>query len=157
MNAILRQQYPLFEHYQALRGQMLDLLTDADLGFALPGNPTLGKLCREIGETEHCYVESFRLFSLSFDFRADDPALEHDLARLRDWYSQLDAELHAAVAVLSDEDCEGRLINRGGWKVSPRIQLEIYKEALLIFYGKASMYLKALDKPRPEQWREWIG
>ncbi len=157
MNTILTNQYPLFAHYQALRSQMLDLLTDDDLAFALPGNPTLGELCREIGETEHCYVESFRVFTLSFDFRVDDPDMTRDLARLSDWYTQLDAELHAAVAALSDEECEGRLIDRGGWKVSPRIQLEIYKEALLIFYGKASVYLKSLDKPRPEQWREWIG
>ncbi len=157
MNTILTNQYPLFAHYQALRSQMLDLLTDDDLAFALPGNPTLGELCREIGETEHCYVESFRVFTLSFDFRVDDPDMTRDLARLSDWYTQLDAELHAAVAALSDEECEGRLIDRGGWKVSPRIQLEIYKEALLIFYGKASVYLKAMGKPRPQQWREWIG
>lgn len=157
MNAILKNQYPLFEHYQALRGQMLDLLTDADLGFALPGNPTLGELCREIGETERCYVESFRTFSLSFDYRADDPMLERDLARLRPWCARLDADLHAAIAALSDEECENRLIDRGGWRIPPRVQLEIYKEALLIFYGKASVYLKALDKPRTEQWREWIA
>ncbi len=157
MNTILTNQYPLFAHYQALRSQMLDLLTDDDLAFALPGNSTLGELCREIGETEYCYVESFRVFTLSFDFRVDDPDMTRDLARLSDWYTQLDAELHAAVATLSDEQCEERLIDRGGWKVSPSIQLEIYKEALLIFYGKASVYLKSLDKPRPEQWRVWIG
>lgn len=157
MNAILRDQYPLFEHYQALRSQMLDLLTDVDLAFTLPGNPTLGELCREIGETEHCYVESFRHFTQNFDFRADDPALERDLARLREWYARLDTDLHAAISALSDDDCENRLIDRGGWSVPPRIQLEIYKEALLIFYGKASVYLKALDKPRTEQWREWIA
>jgi hypothetical protein len=157
MNSILRHQYPLFQHYQALRNQMLDLLTDADLAFALPGNPTLGELCREIGETEQCYVESFRTFSLSFDYRAEDPTLERDLARLRAWYAQLDAELHAAIVALSDEDCKNRLIDRGGWRIPPRTQLEIYKEALLVFYGKASVYLKALAKPLTEQWREWIA
>ncbi|MBX7235788.1 MAG: hypothetical protein K1X65_15475 [Caldilineales bacterium] len=157
MNTILRDQYPLFEHYQALRSQMLDLLTDDDLAFAFPANPTLGELCREIGEIEHCYVESFRTFSLSFDFRADDPALERNLARLREWFAQLDADLHSAISALSDEDCENRLIDRGGWRIPSRMQLEIYKEALLIFYGKASVYLKALDKPRTEQWSEWIA
>lgn len=157
MNTILRLQYPLFEHYQALREQMLDLLTSADLGFAPPGNPTLGQLCREIGETEYCYVESFRNFSLNFDFRANDPALAGNVDHLRSWYAQLDAELYSAISALSDEDCEGRLIDRGGWRIPPRTQLEIYKEALLIFYGKASVYLKALEKPLTEQWRQWIA
>lgn len=158
MNTILKNQYPLFEHYQALRSQMLDLLTDDDLASNLPGNPTLGEFCREIGETEYCYVESFRSFTQSFDYRVDDPAsLEHSVARLRDWYAQLDADLRAAITALSDDDCQQRMIDRHGWKVAPHIQLEIYKEALLIFYGKVSVYLKAMDKPRTEQWQEWIG
>lgn len=157
MNTILKNHYPLFKHYQALRGQMLDLLNEADLAFALPGNATLGELCREIGETEHCYVESFRTFTLNFEYRTEDPTLASDLSRLRDWYARLDADLHAAVEALTDDDCENQLIDRGGWRIPPRIQLEIYKEALLIFYGKASVYLKALDKPLTEQWREWIA
>jgi hypothetical protein len=33
----------------------------------------------------------------------------------------------------------------------------IYREALLIFYGKASIYLKALGKTLPEQWQAWIA
>ena len=50
-----------------------------------------------------------------------------------------------------------RKIDRGGgFIISPAIQLEIYKEALLIFYGKADVYLKAMGKPRPEQWTVWI-
>ena len=36
----------------ALRSQLLASLTDADLAFALPGNPPLGDLCRDIGDTE---------------------------------------------------------------------------------------------------------
>jgi hypothetical protein len=37
------------------------------------------------------------------------------------------------------------------------IQLHIYREALLSFYGKASVYLKALGKTLPEQWQSWIA
>lgn len=40
--------------------------------------------------------------------------------------------------------------------LSPAIQSEIYKEALLIFYGKVDVYLKAMGKPRPEQWAIWM-
>jgi hypothetical protein len=33
----------------------------------------------------------------------------------------------------------------------------IYQEALLIFYGKVSVYLKMLEKTPSEQWRHWIA
>jgi len=46
---------------------------------------------------------------------------------------------------------------RGDFKLRPAIQLSIYNEALLIFYGKASVYLKAMGKTLPEQWEDWIG
>lgn len=77
--------------------------------------------------------------------------------QLMAWYNALDAELEAAVAGLSEEDVKTRQIDRGGWSLPPTIQLEVYKEALLIFYGKASVYLKAMGKPRPQQWQEWIA
>jgi hypothetical protein len=28
---------------------------------------------------------------------------------------------------------------------------------LLIFYGKVSVYMKAIGTPRSQQWRDWIG
>lgn len=45
-------------------------------------------------------------------------------------------------------------IDRGNWSVTSLIQPEVYKVALLIFYGKISVYLKAMAKPRPQHWRE---
>jgi hypothetical protein len=40
------------------------------------------------------------------------------------------------------------MIDRGGdFKLSPQGQLDAYKEALLIFYGKVDVYLKALNNP----------
>jgi len=39
----------------------------------------------------------------------------------------------------------------------PKQQLDIYREALLIFYGKVSVYLKSMGRARPPEWREWIG
>ena len=77
MNRIMREYFPTFELYPAVRNELVSLLSDADLGFTPGGgNPPLGELCRE---------------------------------------------------------------------------------ALLVFYGKASVYLKAMGKERPEQMRDWIG
>ncbi|NWG17479.1 MAG: hypothetical protein HXY41_12670, partial [Chloroflexi bacterium] len=50
------------------------------------------------------------------------------------------------------------LVDRGGGFVLPRaVQAHIYREALMLFIGKASIYLKAMKKPMPQQWQEWIG
>lgn len=159
MNRIMRDHYPLFREYQALRNQLLEQLADADLAYTPGGtNPTLGALCREIGETERAYIDSFKTWTMDFSYRAGDSALEHSVARLSEWYAALDRELEETVAGISETDLEGRLVDRGpNFRLPAHVQLEIYKEALLIFYGKAGVYLKALGKPLTRQWTAWIG
>ncbi|MCA9969041.1 MAG: DinB family protein [Anaerolineales bacterium] len=159
MNSILTDAYPLFELYQALRSQLMDLLTDADLAFTPGGaNPPLGELCREIGEVQQAYIDSFASFTQDFAYRTETPGLSGSVAMLRGWYTNLDADLKAVIAGLSEEDVQTRRIDRGhDFKVPPRMQLEIYKEALLIFYGKTSVYLKLMGKELPPQWQHWIA
>ena len=113
------EQYGLFRLYQQLREELLATLTDADLAFTPGGdNLPLGRLCVEIGETERSYVDSFVHFSQNFDYRHADRAIESSVAGLRAWYEQLDAELYAAVAALSDDDVAQRHIARGhGFRV----------------------------------------
>jgi uncharacterized damage-inducible protein DinB len=159
MNQIMQYAWPTFTEYQALRNQMMDSLRDEDLSFHLGGeNVTLGALCKEMGEVQQAYIDSFRTFTQDFTYRHDEPGLEHSVQRLSAWFERLDGELEAAVSALTDEDLANRVIDRGGgFTVSPRIQLKIYQEALLIFYGKASVYLKAMGVPRTQQWQEWIA
>ena len=159
MNRIVSEQYGLFRLYQQVRAQLLATLTDDDLAFTPGGaNPPLGELCLEIGETERSYVDSFRNFSQSFDYRHGDRSLAGSVAGLQAWYEALDAELYNAVAALSDEEVANRPIDRGyGFLVPANVQLHIYQEALIIFYGKATVYLKLLGKPTSEQWQHWIG
>jgi hypothetical protein len=121
-------------------------------------NPPLGELCREIGETEHAYIESFRDFTCDFSYRRPEPELAHSVARLAAWYAELDQALKAAIEGLSEEQVQQQRVVRGpNFALPPRIQLNIYQEALLIFYGKASVYLKALNKPVSEQMQAWIA
>lgn len=159
MNRIIRDYYPTFEMYQALRSQLLEILTDEALSYQVGGaNPTLGFLCREIGETEQAYIQSFKTFTMHFAYGAADPELEKSVSALAAWYAELDRELKQVIEGLSEEDIQQRYINRGGdFKLLPAIQLDVYKEALLIFYGKASVYLKAMGKTLPHQWQDWIA
>ena len=64
--------------------------------------------------------------------------------------------MDAAFSALSEEEVQTRRIDRG-FPAPVRTQLHIYREALLIFYAKAVVYLHALNKPLPKQMVEWIG
>ena len=144
-----------------VRDLLTDLMTDADLAYRLPGdNPTLGELCREMGQVEQSYVDSFKTFKQRFDYPAVDPALATSVAKLKAWYQQLDQDLHAALQALSEEDAQNRYIERGNplnYQLSAGSQMLCYREALMIFYGRATLYLRALGKPLPQQVREWVG
>ncbi len=156
MNSIINEYYPILEEYQALRNQLMGLLRDEDLAFSLPGNPTFGTLCREIGDVQHAYVHSFRTFSQNFSYRHKQPGLDASVTKLKLWFEKLDLDLRQVIESLSEEAIQSRKIDRG-YDVTPRAQLEIYQQALLIFYGKASVYLKAMGKELPDQWRDWIA
>lgn len=159
MNSIIRDYYPTFEMYQALRTQLLEILSDEDLSYRPGGvNLTLGRLCREIGETEQAYIESFKTFVMKFVYGTSDPNLEKSVSALVAWYAVLDRELKQTIESLPEEELQARQVDRGGdFKLRPAIQLDVYKEALLIFYGKASVYLKVMGKTLPKQWEEWIA
>jgi hypothetical protein len=164
-NFLIRDHMPAtyFAEYQQLRSDLMEILSDEDLSTTLGGNTlSLGALCREIGEIEYAYVESFRTFTQDFTYRNEDPRLETSVEALVAWYAELDRDLLAAVAGLSDEDAGGRRITRGDFDEDffsplPAIQLDIYREALLIFYGKVGVYLRAMRRPMPGFWGDWIA
>ena len=152
-----------FHEYQNLRDQLMEILGDEDLSLRLGGGTaSLGALCREIGEIERAYAESFRTFRQDFAYRNSDPGLEHSVAALKAWFAELDRDLMSAVEALSEDDIASRRVIRGDFAEEyfsplPKVQLDVYREALLIFYGKVSVYLRAIERPLPEQWRDWIG
>ncbi len=141
---------------QAIRGELMDVLTDADLAYALPGSPTLGALCRESGQVEVMYIESFKTLKQSFTYAPVDPALETSVDQLKAWFARLDADLEAALLAHKDTDVQATTVNRG-FPMPLGGQFHTYREALLIFYGKATCYLHGLGKPQPPQMRSWIG
>jgi hypothetical protein len=158
---LARSLAPFFPEYQALRDQLMDILVDNDLGYRVGGaNPSLGALCREIGEIERSYIESFKTFAQDFGYRNPDPRLESSVAALSSWYAELDRELRAALEALSENDIANRTIDRRDFPdFNPQLglQLDIYREALLIFASKVSVYLRAMGKELPKQWQEWLG
>ncbi len=159
MNNLMQNYYPTFKMYQDVRNGLMDSLSDDDLHYSPGGeNPPLGTLCREIGEIETSYIQSFKTFTQNFNYRNETPALESSVAALKAWYAELDTELKAIVSAFSDAELQNKIIDRGdNFKLTIQIQLDVYKEALLIFYGKVMVYLKAMGKQRPYQLESWIG
>ena len=85
-----------------------------------------------------------------------DEALDSSVEKLKAWYQTLDAELEAALLALKDKDTQTTIVDRG-FPMPLGAQFHTYREALLIFYGKATCYLRAMDKPLPEQMAGWVG
>ncbi len=161
MPKLVTETLDLLDMTDNVRDLLTDLMTDADLAYKLPGaNPTLGELCREMGQLQQSYVKSFRSFKQRFDYPTVDPVLETSVAQLKAWYRQLDQDLHTALQALSEEEAQSRSIERGdplNYRLSVGSQMLCYREALMIFHGRVTLYLRALDKPLPQQVREWIG
>jgi DinB family protein len=152
-----------FAEYQSLRNELVDILRDDDLSFRpSPTTFTLGELCREIGEIEHSYVDALKTFRQDFGWRNPDPEVERSVGALSRWFADLDRSLLAAIEALTDDDVTNRRISRDdvdveGFSPLPAQELDIYREALLIFYAKVSIYLRAMGRDFPGHWTVWIG
>ena len=157
MNRYMQEKWPWIEGTHGMRSQLIDILSDADLSFSPGGqNMTLGALLREMGETEYSYIQSLKTFKQDWSYRNMEAGLESSITRLKAWYQTLDEQMKAAVSDLSDEDLT-KTVDRGGFSMPVDLQLDVYLQALLIFFGKATVYLKAMNKPLPQPIQEYIG
>ena len=163
MNVLVRDHLAAtyFAEYQDLRTQLMGVLGDDDLAFR-PGGATytFGQLCREIGEIEYSYIEAIRTFRQDFEWHNPDPRLERSVAALSSWFADLDKDLRAAIEAVTEDDATDRRFIRADLPdFSPLLpqELDIYREALLIFYAKASIYLRAMGRELPGDWQAWIG
>ena len=157
MNQYMQEKWPWIEGGHQMRTALLDMLSDADLAFNPGGqNMTRGALCRERGEVEHSYTQSLKTFEQDWSYRNREAGLESSVARLKAWYQTLDEEMQATISALSDEDLK-KTVKRNGFGMPVDWQLDVYLQALLIFLGKATIFLKAMNKPLPENFQEYIG
>jgi hypothetical protein len=156
MNSLVTETAEFLKGTRDLRNQLLSAVTDADLSFSITGNPTLGELWREDAETERTYADGFRNFKQAFEYGKSDPALATSVAALQAYFAAVDADLDAALNALSEDDLTACSIDRG-WPTPIRMNLDFYLQAVLIFFGKATIYYRAMPRPLPEQWKDWIG
>jgi hypothetical protein len=158
MNSYMDNKWSWIEGSNGMRNGLIGSLADADLSFAPGGQTmTLGALCREIGDIEYAYLQSFKTFTQDFSYRNTEPGIETSVAKLLAWYQQMDEDLKATISAFSDEDFKKIIDRSSGFKVPVEMQLEIYLQALLIFFGKITIYLKIMNKPMDKTIQEYIG
>jgi len=154
---MMDEKWPWIEAAHGMRSQILDILSDADLGFTPGGqNMTLGALYREMGEVEYAYIQSLKTLKQEWSYRTSDADLVGSVAQLGAWFHTLDEGMKVAIAELLDEDVN-KTVDRGGNAVTVEFQLDVYLQAVLIFLGKATIYLKGMNKPLPKEFQEYIG
>lgn len=155
MNSLIEQEIPGMTN---LRDQLLTMISDGDLAYKLPGNNlSLGGLCEEMGYTQQVYTHSFKTLHLDWSYRDSQPEVS-SVASLKAWYEKLDTELMEVLSRLSEDDIQTKQIDRGhGFVPTIQVQFQVYHEALLIFYAKVSIYLKALEKELTDEWKIGIG
>ena len=156
MNRIMNEKWPWIEAAHGMRSQLFNILSDADLAFSPGGQTmTLGALCRQMGETEHAYIQSLKTLKQEWSYHHPEADVTSHVARLTAWFQTLDEEMQAILTTFWDED-GNKTIDRGG-PVTVEFQLDVYLQAVLIFLGKATIYLRAMNKQLPPFFEEYIG
>lgn len=157
MSQYMENKWSWVEGSHDMRTGLLDGLTDSDLAFS-PGGQTMtfGALWREMGEIEHAYVESLKTFKTDFSYKTSDKSVEASVAGLKAWFTKLDAEMKGIVAGFSDEDFTKNIERGSGYTMPLELQLDVYLQALLIFFGKATIYLKAMSKSLPPAVKDYV-
>lgn len=156
MNRMKNEMWPWIEAAHGMRSEMFDIVNDADLTFDPGGqNMTLGALCRQMGEIEYSYIQSLKTFRQDWSYRNNEAVLVSSIAHLKAWFQTLDDELQAAITTLSDEDMQ-KAVDRGGHEATVEFQIDVYLQAVLIFLGKATIYLKAMNKSLPQSLQDYI-
>jgi hypothetical protein len=157
VNRYMQEKWSWIGGTHDLRIALLRDLSDADLGFNPGGtNTMLGALFRESGDIEYSYIQSLKTLSQDWSYSNTDPGMETSIEQLATWFQTLDDEMKAIVADFSDDDLR-KTIDRGGFAVPVDMQLDIYLQALLIFFGKTSVFLRAMNRPLPKNVQDFIG
>ena len=157
MKRFIQERWPWLEEVRDMRSQLLDILSNADLAFSPGGqNITLGALVRRMGDLEHAYIQALKTGVQDWSYHNTQAGLESDITRLKAWFQALDDEMLDTISTFSSEELTRR-VDRGGFSSTVEREVDHYGEALLIFFGKATIYLLAMNKPVPESIENTVG
>jgi hypothetical protein len=153
----MEQKWAWIEGSNAMRDGLLEHVSDSDLAFTPGGDSlTLGALFRQMGEVQYSYLRGLTTFEQDFAYRNTEAGLETSVSRLSAWFHELDAELRSVTEAFSDDELDRLVKRESGFEMPVEMSLDVYVQALLIFFGKATIYFRAMGKPLPPAVQEWI-
>lgn len=158
MSSYMDNKWSWIDGSHRMRDALLDTLTDADLAFNPGGKAmSLGSLCREMGDVQYAYLQSVKTGKTDFSYRNTAAGIESSVSQLKAWFKQLDDDMKATLTPLTDADFQKMIDRASGYQMPLDIQLDVYLQALLIFFGKATVYMRIMDKAIPPMIVEYIG
>ena len=159
MNHLEQDFLPLLDMGMDVLAEAIAEVDGTELEYTPAGeNVSLGELCRSMGDVAHAYAASYRSGRMDFSLSACERDRPQNGKEIADWIRAAEGELKDVVSVLSDEElCEKTIDLGGGWALPYVTQFHVYREALLIFFGRLDIYLRLIGKARPERWTQWVG
>lgn len=141
-----------------MRDGALAVLSDDDLSFSPGGDTrTLGGLLLALGELQWSYIHSLQTGTQDWSYRQQNEHMTMSIARLTAWFRDLDQQMQQTLGALTEDD-RHKPVDRGDGVIRTMSeQLEIYLQALLIFFGKLVVYLQAMRKPLPPALQYYIA
>ncbi|GGR25673.1 DinB family protein [Deinococcus ruber] len=158
MNRLMQQRTHMIDLTHSLRDDVFKAISGSDLEFS-PGADahTLRGLLLQQADIQAAYAQSFRTLHLSFGEATPDQ--QQSAQELQEHFARLDAELLAALDALSDDDLKRPHDPRGlkapGYTVETSFYT--YRESVLIFAARASVYLRALGREVPALTKSFVG
>jgi hypothetical protein len=145
--------------HHSMRDHLLTVVSDADLAYKLPGlNPTLGEVLVELGNIQGVYTHSFETSTLDWAHRQLPQPAPITISTLEAWFQSHDDAMSSALSRFTPDDLHVDRIDRGhGFIASPFVQVQVYREAVYIFYGRFSVYLRSLERDAGAEWAAWVG
>ncbi|MEJ7839903.1 MAG: hypothetical protein WKF81_13905 [Thermomicrobiales bacterium] len=158
MHAALEMQWSWIQAMNGLRSELLESLNNQDLSVTPGGSkPALGELLVSMGDLTRAYTSSFHDFLLEWDQEPSEGGISTSVETLQLWFSQLDSELESTLTELTDESILRQIERPGGGAMPVDMHLQVYNQALFIYFGKFVVYLNAISRPMPPSLAEYIG
>ena len=155
MNRLMKRYPELMELNQKLRHDVLDAISDEDLGHTLGGDTlSLAELLLQQGRWEDDYVQAWR--TLEMRHGSQSAPEQQTVAGFRAWFADIEQAVRTTLEAMSDEELS-RPVKRGTHSLPLEITVYTYRESLIIFAGKASLYLRSLGRPVSAHLKGFVG
>ena len=155
MNRLMKRYPELMELNQKLRRDVLDAISDEDLGHTLGGDTlSLAELPLQQNRWKDDYVQAWSTLELRHGSQSAPE--QQTVVGFKLWFGSIEQDIRTTLEAMSDEELS-RPVKRGTYSLPLEITACTYRESLIIFAGKASLYLHSLGGPLSAHLKGFVG